>query len=68
MEFKKYQKIIQNINKDLTSGTKPVYINQCDFLADLLKTRGPLNNWQTYLYHAWEITKLTSNFTLDEYF
>ena len=42
---KKYQKIIENINKDLTSDAKLVYINQYNLFVDLSKTLGPLNNW-----------------------
>ncbi len=54
--------------KDLSSDAKSIYINQFALFSGFPMTHGPLKDWQKYLYHAWGISKWTSNHTLVRYY
>ena len=54
----------KNSINDLITYVKFIFINQYNLLADFLEISGSLKNWQKHLYHAYGITKWTSNWIL----
>ena len=52
---------IKYTNKCLNSDMRAIYVNQYNLLSGFPKCSGSLKDWQKLFYHAWGITKRSSN-------
>ena len=65
---KKLPDNIDNSEKEMTSDMSSIFINQFTLFSGFPMTHGQLKDWQQYLYHAWGISRWTSNCTLKQYY
>ena len=61
-------KDIEYTDKMLNADMRAVYVNQFNLLSGFPKTTGELKNWYNYFYHAWGITKRSSNRIMSSYY
>ena len=59
---------IEYTAKCLNSDMRAIYVNQYNLLSGFPKSTGSLKNWQTFFYHAWGISKRSSNRIINQYY
>ena len=59
---------IEYTNKCLNSDMRAIYVNQYNLLSGFPKCSGLLKDWQNLFYHAWGITKRSSNRIMNSYY